>query len=92
VDGVRISRERYQLTGSTKGKITGDIVLLFYALDETSIDDPTDAKRFWSATEGGGKYRVYGNQVSAKNIDLTVEHYSNTVVTSTIGIRRITVS
>ena len=80
------------MTSSTKGKITGDVVLMFFGLDGAMIDDPTHAKRFWSATEGGGKYRVYESQVSAKHIDLTVEHYSNTVVTSTLGIRKITVT
>jgi hypothetical protein len=91
VDGIRVSRERYQLTSSTKGNITGDIVLLFYGLEGTLLDDPTHAKRFWSATETGGRYRVYEHAANSKFVDLTVEHYSNTVVTSTLGIRKITV-
>jgi hypothetical protein len=90
VDGIRISRERYQSSGSAKSQITGGIVLLFLGQDEAMIDDPTHGKRFWSAVEGGGKYRVYEHQVSAKHVDLTVEHYSDTVVTSTVGIRKIT--
>jgi hypothetical protein len=28
--------------------------------------------------------------VSAKHVDQTVEHYSNTVITSTAGLRKIT--
>ena len=36
--------------------------------------------------------RVYEQQVSAKMIDLTVEHYSNVLVTSTVGLRTLTIS
>ena len=90
VEGIRISRERYQSTPTAKSKITGDFVLLFLGQDDAMMDDPTHGKRFWTPAEGGGKYRVYEHQVSAKHIDLTVEHYSNTVITSTVGIRKIT--
>jgi hypothetical protein len=57
-----------------------------------SADDATNLKRFWSAVEGGEKYRVYEQQVNSKMIDLTVEHYSNIVLTSQIGIRKLTIS
>jgi len=92
VDGIRISRERYQSTVSAKSKIVPDVVLLFYGLDGATIEDATHAKRFWSAVEGGGKYRVYEQQVSAKIVDLTVEHYSNVLVTSSVGLRKLTIS
>ena len=48
------------------------------------MDDPTNGKRFWTPADGGGKYRVYEQQVSAKHVDLAVEHYSNTIITSTM--------
>src|SRR5688500_14003195 len=92
VDGVRVSRERFQSGPTAKSKITGDFVLLFTGVDDAMIDDPTHGKRFWTPCEGGGKYRVYEHQVNAKHVDLTVEHYSNTIVTSTVGIRKITVA
>src|SRR5688572_28121579 len=92
VDAVRISRERYQSSATGKSGLAGDFVLLFFGLDEATVDDPTHAKRFWSAVEGGGKYRVYEHQSSAKTVDLTVEHYSNTIATSTVGLRKITLS
>lgn len=92
VDGVRISRERYQSTAALKGKVVPDIVLEFFAEDGLGPDDPSHAKRFWSAVEGGGKYRVYEQQISAKLIDLTVEHYSNVAVTSTVGLRKLTIT
>jgi hypothetical protein len=92
VDGVRVSRERYQNTASTKAKVVPDIVLMFYGLDGVTAEDPTHAKRFWSAVEGGGKFRVYEQQVNSKMVDLTVEHYSNVLITSTVGLRKLTIS
>ena len=92
VDGVRVSRERYQSTAIAKAKVTPDIVLEFFAADGLGPDDPSHGKRLWSAVESGGKYRIYEQAVSAKMIDLTVEHYSNCVVTSTVGLRKLTIT
>lgn len=92
VEAVRVSRERYQSTASAKSKIVPDIVVVFYGLEGATQEDATHAKRFWSAVEGGGKYRVYEQQVSAKIIDLTVEHYSNVLITSSVGLRKLTIS
>ena len=92
VDGVRVSRERYQSTAIAKAKVTPDIVLEFFAEDGLGPDDPSHGKRFWSAVESGGKYRIYDQAVSAKMIDLTVEHYCNCVVTSTVGLRKLTIT
>ena len=92
VDGVRVSRERFQSTAVLKGKVVPDVVLEFFAEDGVGPDDPSHAKRFWTAVEGGGKYRVYEQQMSAKLIDLTVEHYSNVSLTSTLGLRKLTIS
>ncbi|ODU23698.1 MAG: hypothetical protein ABS95_03290 [Verrucomicrobia bacterium SCN 57-15] len=92
VEGVRISRERYQSSTTAKSKIVPDNVLLFYGTEGVSIEDPTNAKRFWSAAEGGNKFRVYEQQVNGKMVDLTVEHYSNILVTSTVGLRKLVIS
>ena len=92
VDGVRISRDRYQSSAAAKSKIVPDVVLIFFGLDGATTEDATHAKRFWSAVDGGGKYRVYEQQVNAKLVDLTVEHYSNVLVTSSVGLRKLTIS
>jgi hypothetical protein len=92
VDRVMTSRERYQSSATNKSKVTSDIVLLFFAEDGQTMDDPSNTKRFWTPVEGGGKYRVYEQPVSSKLVDLTVEHYSNVVVTSTTGLRTLTIS
>lgn len=92
VEGVRVSRERWQSGLAAKSRAVGDIVLLFTGMNGASPEDPTHAKRFWSATEGGGRFRVYEQQVNSKLVDLTVEHHSNIVLTSTIGLRKLSVS
>jgi hypothetical protein len=92
VDGCRISRDRYQSSTTAKSKIVPDVVLIFYGLEGATPDDPTHAKRFWSAVEGGGKYRVYEHPVNSKLVDLTVEHYSNVLITSTVGLRKLTIT
>jgi hypothetical protein len=92
VDKLMVSRERYQSAAAAKSKVTPDIVLLFFAEDGLSPDDPSNTKRFWTPVEGGGKYRVYEQPVSAKLVDLTIEHYSNPLVTSTVGLRKLTIS
>lgn len=87
-----ISRERYQSAAATKSKILSALVFLFFAEDGMIPDDPSHTKRFWTPVEGGGKYRIYEQPISAKLTDLTVEHYSNCVVTSSTGLRKLTIS
>lgn len=92
IERVYVSRERYQSSAAAKSKVVSDIVLSFYAEDGLTPEDPSNTKRFWTPVEGGGKYRVYEQPVSSKLVDLTVEHYSNCVVTSTVGMRKLTIS
>lgn len=92
VDGVMVSKERYATSASAKAQIVANLVLMFAAMSGSDAEDPSNIKRFVSAVEGGGDVRVYQQQVSAKLVDLTVEHYSNIIITSTLGIRKFTVS
>jgi hypothetical protein len=64
----------------------------FFAEAGQSTEDASNVKRFVSAVEGGGDVRVYEQQVSAKLVDITVEHNSNIVITSTLGIVKLTIS
>jgi hypothetical protein len=91
VDRIRISRERYQTGAATKGKVTPDIVLEFYAEDGQGIDDASNSKRFWSSCRGGGMFAVYVRE-EEKFADVTVEHYSIGVIPSTLGLRKLTIS
>ena len=92
LDGVMISRERYQSSATAKSKVVPDLVLAFFALDGATPEDASHFKRFWSATDAGGKYKVYEQVINSKLVDLTVEHYSNVVVTSSVGLRKLTIS
>ncbi len=91
VEMVKIARQRFQQTATTKGKVLGDSVVIFHASPGATLDDPSDFKRFWTPCIDGQKYRVYLHQVSAKFVDLTVEHYSAIIATG-VGARTLTVS
>jgi len=90
VERVLISRERYQSSSSAKSKIVGAYVLMYFAQQNQSKDDPSNVKRFYTPTEAG-RFRVYREE-HAKYIDISVEHYSNIAVPSTLGVRMFTVS
>jgi hypothetical protein len=97
VDKVYISKERYQ-TGTadaSKSEIVSNLVMGWFAEDGVDTEDPSNIKRFVSefdAEQGGGLVRVFVQQISAKLVAITVEHYSKIVVTYTGGIRKWTVS
>ena len=90
VDGVRILRARYQANASTKSAVLGNAVYTYYAEQGQMKDEPSNIKRFVTPADGG-LYRVY-IEPRTKYTDLTVEHYSNIVITSDIGIGKITAS
>lgn len=87
-----VSKERYQTTPSAKGKVVGDVVLVYAAEAGGTPEDPSNIKRFVSPSAGGSKFRVYEQVINSKLTDITVEHYSHIVVTSTLGIRKLTIS
>ncbi len=91
VDKVHVSRERYS-TGGAKAEIVSNLVLMFMALDGVDTEDASNIKRFISPCEGGGKVRVYERQINAKLYEIVVEHYELIKITSTLGIRKFTVS
>lgn len=91
VDKVLVSKVRYQSSSTAKSKaIGGAYVLMYYAQEAADREDASNIKRFVTPTEAGD-YRVYREE-HAKFIDISVEHYSHVVVTSTLGIRMFTVS
>lgn len=92
IDRFFVSRARFQNAAAAKAAVFGSYVLAFYAEDGLSTEDASHGKRFWSPVQGGGKYRVYRQIVSEKLTKVAVEHYSNVVVTSTIGLRKFTVA
>jgi hypothetical protein len=95
VDKVMVSKERYQSGTSAKSEIVSNLVFAFFAEDGVDTEDPSNTKRFvssFSAEEGGGLVRVFVQQISAKLVAITVEHYSKIIVTYPGGIRMWTIS
>ena len=91
--GVRrgmISAARYQSTATAKARVLGSYVLSYSAPQGVSKDDPSNVKRFWTPTSAG-VVAVYREEFP-KYIDISVEHYSNIVITSTLGIEMLTIA
>jgi len=91
VDTARVVAARYQSTATAKAAVLGAKVIMYYALSGILKDDPSHIKRFVTPSTGGGRFGVYIEE-HAKYTDISVEHYSNTIATSTVGERMITVS
>lgn len=91
VDRIEIVKARYQSTASAKGLVQTTLTVLAYlAITGAGKDDPSNVKRF--ITPAGTRYRVFRKE-SDKFVDLSVEHYSNIVITSSgASIRKLTVS
>ncbi len=90
VDEVRVMGARYQDV-SSKTAILGNEIYAFYTKNEIMKDEPANIKRFVTPIDGGSTFRVYVDEHS-KFSDITVEHYSNIVITSATGIRKLAVS
>jgi hypothetical protein len=94
VEGMMISKSLYQSTEwvtPAKSYVLPQNCVAFYAQDNPTRDDPTNLKRFITPV-ADGDYRVYRQPFGAKFVDITVECYSLTVQTATIGIGQLTIS
>jgi len=91
VEDVRVVGARYQSGASAKSGIVGDAVYFFFAQNILAKDEPSNLKRFVTPADGGSSFRVYLDE-HAKYTDLSVEHYSSIVATSSAGVRKLTVS
>ena len=93
VDEGFISRERYSTSSTAKSKIIPDSVIVFLANANQSPEDASNVKRFIANTQGGTPFRTY-SQVSAngKFKSITVEHYSNILVTAPLGVQLATIT
>jgi hypothetical protein len=88
VDLVAVMKARYQSAAAAKTAVIPSVVYAYLALKGVSKDDPTNVKRFVTPTDAG-RMKAYVEE-HAKFTDISLEHYSNTVITSTLGIRKIT--
>lgn len=91
VDDVRVVSARYQSATDEKTAFVGNSVYAFFGQEALAKDEPANLKRFVTPSEGGGLFRVYVEE-STKYTDLSVEHYSNVIATSNLGIQKLAVS
>jgi hypothetical protein len=90
VDEVLFAKSRYG-TGATKTRLMAALVIAFTAFPGLDPEDPSNIKRFYRLLEGQ-RYRVYEWRDGPKKYRIAVEHYEKTKLTSTLGIRKLTVS
>lgn len=97
VQGVHVSTERYSTDPAAVAlaEIVSTKVIAFSALAGADRDDPSNIKRFRgnvNASAGGGRLGVYLRQVGDKKWRIAVEQYELIAITSTLGIRQLTVA
>jgi hypothetical protein len=90
VDEVLFAKSRYG-TAATKTRLMAALVLSFTAYNGLDKEDPSNIKRFMRLLDGQ-RYRVYEWRDGPKKYRIAVEHYEKTKITSTLGIRKLTVS
>lgn len=90
LSGGRVSSERFQSGTSSKSKVIGSFAVVFFGEDGVGKDDPSSVKRFVTPVGPEG-VRVYRDEKD-KFVDITVEHYSNIVATSTVGSEKLNIS
>jgi len=92
IDELRVSKVRYQSSSSAKSKVVGAAIVAFYAESGLSQDDPSNIKRFYTPCEDGSMYRVYRREVTGKLTAVSVERYVRSVATSTLGLKKYTIT
>lgn len=95
VEQVLHSNARYTSSSSAKTQTVANLVLMFNAASGVDVEDASHIKCFVSdgpAEEGGGKFQVYSQRISAKRHVIAVGCYELLKITSTVGIRKFTVS
>ena len=75
--------------GIQGNELDGNEIFAFYAQNGLLKDEPSNIKRFVTPSEDGNLFRVYLEE-HTKFTDITVEHYSNIVVTSNTNITQLT--
>lgn len=88
VDEAKVIRARYQNTANSKSQIVGNSVYAYFAQSAITKDEPSNLKRFLTSVDHGSNFRVY-TEDHTKYTEISVEHYSNIVVTSDLGIQKI---
>lgn len=88
VEDIKLLKK--QNLGLQGNEISGNEIFAFYAQNGLLKDEPSNIKRFVTPNDNDGLFRVYLEE-RTKFVDITVEHYSNIVVTSDSRITQINV-
>ena len=92
IDRVEVSRLRYQGASAKQPLVPGNTVLAFSAFDGATAEDASNIKRFWSPEFGGDEWAVWIQDKSSHLKWITVSHKSNIILTSSLGIQKLTVT
>lgn len=87
VEGIQLLKKQH--LGIQGNELNGNEIFAFYAQNGLLKDEPSNIKRFVTPSEDGNLFRVYLEE-HTKFTDITVEHYSNIVVTSKTNITQLT--
>ncbi len=90
VEDIKILRARYQSAINAKSLLAGHAIYAFFAQDSATKDEPSNFKRFITPMSGSN-FRVYKHEGS-KYTDISVEHYSHIVLTSPLGLEKLTIA
>lgn len=90
VDLVEVVKARYQSTATAKAAVLAARAYAYSAYQGMGKDDPSAVKRFRSSGRGGQRFGVYRKEYE-KFTDVSVEHYSNIIVTG-LGIQSLDVT
>ena len=90
IDEVMVCKQRYQGGSGKTALVTNNLVLAYNAQAGAGRNDPSNVKRFVTPT-AGGDFAVFREEKPA-TVAVTVAHYSNVVLTSSAGVRKLTIS
>lgn len=90
VEEIQVLKARYQSTLAAKETIAGNAIYAFFAQNTATKDEPSNFKRFITPL-GGNRFRVYKHE-GPKYTDISVEHYSHLVLTSPVGLEKLTIA
>ena len=92
IERAIVCNARYSTSASAKSEALSNLVLMYNALDGATTEDPSNIKRFWSPCENGQELMVHRWDIGPKKMAIAVEIYELLKLTSTLGIRKQTIS
>ncbi|GEP46465.1 hypothetical protein [Brevifollis gellanilyticus] len=92
VEQVLVCQARYATSASAKAEALGNLVLEYHALSGATVEDASNIKRFWSPCDNGMELMVHRWDIGPKKLALAVEVHELMKITSTLGIRKLTIS